>query len=82
MGLGTLLYGTAVYNGSVRLPGFIYDEDGEEEDEGVGGIQVRTPKTLAALDKSPLLSRQMARQRAEEVGVELTMTSERTFNEI
>ena len=79
-----MLYGTGVYNGSIRLPGYDYDEPAEE---GPAGMKVRTPKAMAspALGKSPLITRQAERQRAELEGpsVELAMTDRnRTFNEI
>ena len=90
LGLITLLYGTAVYNGSVKLPGFEYEwtPEGQEGGEGPVGMKIRTPKALAspALGKSPLLSRQtelrkVAAQEAAAV-VELSMSdAKRAFND-
>ncbi|CAH0521132.1 unnamed protein product [Peronospora belbahrii] len=53
-GMATLLAGTAVYNGTLRLPGFIYLEPLEE-----AVAPIRTPEALtaSAFSRSPLISR-------------------------
>ncbi|RLN92020.1 hypothetical protein BBJ28_00008462 [Nothophytophthora sp. Chile5] len=53
-GMITLLVGTAVYNGTIRLPGFVYLEPLEES-----LTPIRTPEALAAstFSRSPLISR-------------------------
>ncbi|CAI5707494.1 unnamed protein product [Peronospora effusa] len=53
-GMTTLLLGTAVYNGTLRLPGFIYIEPVE-----VAMAAIRTPEALtaSAFSRSPLITR-------------------------
>ncbi|CAH0491993.1 unnamed protein product [Peronospora farinosa] len=53
-GMTTLLAGTAVYNGTLRLPGFIYIEPVE-----VAMAAIRTPEALtaSAFSRSPLITR-------------------------
>lgn len=55
-GLVILLYGTAVYNGSIKINGFDY---GESEEDSGGAISIRTPQGMASpnLCKSPLVTR-------------------------
>ncbi|OQR86245.1 Drug/Metabolite Transporter (DMT) Superfamily [Achlya hypogyna] len=54
-GMLTLLVGTAVYNGTIQLPGHYYDEPVEE----VGATSIRTPlsMTSSALTRSPMISK-------------------------
>ncbi|KAE9044551.1 hypothetical protein PR003_g1957 [Phytophthora rubi] len=53
-GMLTLLMGTAVYNGTLRLPGFVYLEPLEE-----ALTPIRTPEALtaSAFSRSPLITR-------------------------
>ncbi|KAG7395071.1 hypothetical protein PHYBOEH_004268 [Phytophthora boehmeriae] len=53
-GMITLLLGTAVYNGTLRLPGFVYLEPLEET-----MTPIRTPEALtaSAFSRSPLITR-------------------------
>ncbi|GMI03612.1 hypothetical protein TrVE_jg726 [Triparma verrucosa] len=52
-GMALLIYGTAVYNGSVKIPGFYYpDPDDEDDDELVSA----TP-TMERIMSSPLIQR-------------------------
>ncbi|KAG7381316.1 hypothetical protein PHYPSEUDO_006202 [Phytophthora pseudosyringae] len=54
VGMLTLLLGTAVYNGTIRLPGFVYLEPLEE-----ALTPIRTPEALtaSAFSRSPLITR-------------------------
>uniref|UniRef100_H3GIL2 EamA domain-containing protein n=1 Tax=Phytophthora ramorum TaxID=164328 RepID=H3GIL2_PHYRM len=54
VGMLTLLMGTAVYNGTLRLPGFVYLEPLEE-----ALTPIRTPQALtaSAFSRSPLITR-------------------------
>ncbi|KDO34368.1 hypothetical protein SPRG_01504 [Saprolegnia parasitica CBS 223.65] len=57
-GMLTLLVGTAVYNGSIQLPGHYYDEPVDGESGAT--TMIRTPLSMAssALTRSPMISKQ------------------------
>ncbi|OQR82081.1 Drug/Metabolite Transporter (DMT) Superfamily [Thraustotheca clavata] len=54
-GMVTLLIGTAVYNGTIQLPGHYYEEVVEE----VAGTTIRTPVTMmsSTLSRSPMITK-------------------------
>ena len=53
-GMTTLLLGTAVYNGTLRLPGFVYMEPVEP---AIAAIRTPEALTASAFSRSPLITR-------------------------
>lgn len=58
LGMGIMILGTAVYNGSVRVPGCEYDEDAGQRTKGEAGEENQfISKSSSSVTASPLIQR-------------------------